>query len=289
MRQSNPQAANGQNDPESLLGKVSRELAALEKRDWELWLIVAITGMLVASGFLALIFPAAVLRGGNLRMELEVSRELFFGLLVLLVLFNTYMISRRLQLRRARGAVISMALQSELVRLQSFTDPLTEVYNRRSLDEMARRFTSRAARLGKPLTFMVIDADHFKEVNTRFGHLMGDFVLSEIAILLKAAVRGSDAVVRIGGDEFLIILADSSLEGGQVVATRIAKSLEDWNTAGHLDKFHMTLSIGLAEWASDKTLDEVLNEADRAMYSTKDARTNRPTSSTPSKPSDATD
>lgn len=277
MGQPKRQAANGQTQAESLLSKVNRELAWLERRDWELWLIVTVTGILVAAGFLALVFPAAILRGGSLRMEMQVSRELFLGLLALLVLLNTYVISRRLQLRRARASVISMAIQSELVRLQSFTDPLTEVYNRRSLDDMATRYIRRSERLGKPLTFMVVDADHFKEVNTRFGHLMGDFVLSEIAVLLKTAVRGSDAVVRMGGDEFLIILADSPLEGGEVVATRIAKFLEDWNTAGHLENFHMTLSIGLAEWASGKNLDQVLNEADQRMYSTKGARTSRPT------------
>jgi len=265
-------AESSPNHAEGLLGKVSRELAALEKRDWELWLIVTITGILVASGFLALVFPAAILRGGTVRMEFTVSRQLFLGLLVLLVLLNTYVISRRLQLRRARESVISMAIQSELVRLQSFTDPLTEVYNRRSLDDMATRYIARAKRLGKPLTFMEIDADYFKDVNTRFGHLMGDFVLSEIAVLLKSAVRGSDAVVRIGGDEFLIILADSALDGSQVVATRIARFLEDWNAAGHLKDFQLSLSIGLAEWAQDKTLDQILNEVDKRMYSTKDAR-----------------
>ncbi len=256
---------------ESVLAKVSRQMAAIEKRDWELWMIVAGTGILVGAGLIALVLPAAILREGNVHMEITVSRQLFIGLVALLILFNTYVIGRRLELRRTREAVISTALQNELARLQSFTDPLTEVYNRRSLDEMATRYISRAQRLGKPLSFILLDADEFKQVNTRFGHLTGDFVLAEIAALLRGAVRGSDAVVRYGGDEFLVILGDAPMAGGQVVASRITKSVDDWNAEGHLSGFKLTLSIGLTEMAPGKTLDQILNEADQNMYAAKEA------------------
>ena len=257
---------------ESVLAKVSRQLAAIEKRDMELWMIVLVTGILVGSGLLALAFPAAFLKQGNVHMEIDVSRELFLGLVALLILFNTYVISKRIELRRTRESVISGAMQNELIRLQSFTDPLTEVYNRRSLNEMAAKFTSRARRTGKSLCFMVIDLDRFKQVNTRFGHLTGDFVLAEMAALLTGAVRGSDAVVRFGGDEFLIILSDTSLAAGaEVVTSRITKDLEEWNGAGHLEGFKMGLSIGVAEWSEGKALDQILNEADKKMYSTKES------------------
>jgi diguanylate cyclase (GGDEF)-like protein len=258
-------------EADSVLAKVSRQLAAIEKRDWELWLIVVVTGILVGSGLLALTFPAAFLKQGNVHMEIDVSRELFLGLVAMLILFNTYVISKRIELRRTREAVISGAIQNELIRLQSFTDPLTEVYNRRSLDEMAAKFMSRAKRTKKPLCFVVIDVDRFKEVNTRFGHLTGDFVLAELAALLTGAVRGSDAVVRFGGDEFLVILSDTSLTAGaEVVTNRIAKDLEEWNHAGHLEGFKMGLSIGVAEWSEGKALEQILNEADKKMYTTKE-------------------
>lgn len=257
---------------DSVLAKVSQQLSALEKRDWELWLIVSGAGILVGAGFIALTFPSAILREGNFHMEFDVSRELFISLIALLILLNTYVISRRLELRRTRELVISTTIQSELIRLQSFTDPLTEVYNRRMLDDMFRCYVAHALRLKKPLTLMVVDVDRFKDINTRFGHLTGDFVLAEIASLLKAAVRGSDAVIRYGGDEFLIFLADSPLAGAEVVNARIAKSVEDWNAAGHLAHFELTLSIGLGEWKEGMTLDQTLDEADQKMYSTKEAR-----------------
>jgi diguanylate cyclase (GGDEF)-like protein len=248
---------------------VTQQLAALEKRDWELWIIVCLAGFLVAVGLLALIAPAAFVKQDEVHLQITVSRQLVVGLFVLLVLLNSYLITHRLELRRTRQRLISSTIQNELVRLQSFTDPLTEVYNRRSLEDMAGRFISHARRLESALTFMLIDVDRFKQVNTRFGHLTGDFVLAEVATLLRSSVRGSDAVVRYGGDEFLIILADTGALGARRVVERMRKYLLDWNASGHLEDFQLTLSIGMSEWSDGRTLDEVLDLADRAMYAEK--------------------
>ena len=258
-----------QKETESILGQVSKQLSSLEKRDWELWIVVSSTGILLGSGLLAILLPAAFLKADNFHLEITVSRQLAVGLLVLLVLMNTYLISRRIEVRRLRAQLISTTMQSELIRLQSFTDPLTEVYNRRSLDEMAGRFISHARRLGRPLSFLLIDLDRFKQVNTRFGHLTGDFVLAEIATLLKTSVRGCDAVVRYGGDEFLVILPDTPIAGVVKVVDRIKRCVAEWNKSRPLDDFELNLSIGTAEWRDGKTLDEILDSADRQMYAEK--------------------
>jgi diguanylate cyclase (GGDEF)-like protein len=249
---------------------ITQQLASIERRDWELWIIVSLAGFLVSVGLLALIIPAAFLKQEDIHFQITVSRQLVVGLFVLLGLLNGYLATRRLDLRRARQRLISTTIQNELVRLQSFTDPLTEVYNRRSLEDMAGRFISHARRLQSSLTFMLIDVDRFKEVNSRFGHLTGDLVLSEIATMLKSSVRGSDAVVRYGGDEFLVILADTSASDARTVVDRIRAHVKDWNKQGHLESFDLTLSIGRCEWTDGMTLDEVLDKADRAMYAEKD-------------------
>ena len=253
-------------EPQNAFSAITQQLAALEKRDWELWIIVCLAGILVAVGLLAVIAPAAFLKQGEVHFQITVSRQLVVGLFVLFTLLNAYLVTRRLDLRRTRQQLISSTIQNELVRLQSFTDPLTEVYNRRSLEDMAGRFISHARRLQNGLTFMLIDVDRFKEVNTRFGHLTGDVVLAEVATLLRSSVRGSDAVVRYGGDEFLIVLADTGAMGAGRVVQRIRKYLLDWNGSGHLDGFELNLSVGISEWSDGKTLDEMLDAADRAMY-----------------------
>jgi len=260
------------NQSHDTFSAVTQQLAALERRDWELWIIVCVAGVLVAVGLLALIAPAAFLKQDEVHLQITVSRQLVIGLFVLLVLLNTYLVTRRLDLRRTRQKLISSTIQNELVRLQSFTDPLTEVYNRRSLEDMAGRFISHARRLQNSLTFILIDVDRFKQVNTRFGHLTGDFVLAEVATLLRSSVRGSDAVVRYGGDEFLIILADTGALAARRVVERIKKYLLDWNSSEHLEDFQLTVSIGISEWSDGRTLDEMLDAADQAMYAEKDSR-----------------
>jgi diguanylate cyclase (GGDEF)-like protein len=260
-------------DCDNVMVNVNRELRRLEKRDWELWLIVTGTGILVGAALLAVLLPAAFLKSGSLHFEITVSKELACGLFVLLILANTYIVSRRIEFRQLRQKTISTAMQSELIRLQSFTDPLTEIYNRRSLEELAGRFIGQAKRLGHPLTFLLIDVDRFKEVNTRFGHLTGDFVLTEIATSLKASIRGTDVAIRYGGDEFLIALANTNAAGAATVVNRIQGFLAEWNQSSSLDDFTVSLSIGMAEWIDGKTLDEVLDLADRNMYEEKFQRT----------------
>jgi diguanylate cyclase (GGDEF)-like protein len=251
---------------EGVLARVCQQLTQLEKRDGELWLIISLAGLLVGAGLVAILFPAAFLKQGNIHFEISVSRPLVLGLVVLLTLLNTYLVSRRVEIRRLREELISRTIQQELVQQQSFTDPLTEIYNRHSLEEMAGRFIGQARRSKKPLTLMMIDVDRLKEVNTRFGHLTGDVVLASTAALLKHSVRGSDAVFRYGGDEFLIILADTSCSDARHVVERIRIGLAEWNRAGHLERFELDVSIGVSEWSEGKTLGGLLDSADNEMY-----------------------
>src|SRR5205823_12398108 len=256
---------------EGVLARVSQQLSKLEKRDWELWVIISIAGVLVSGGLLAILFRAAF-KEDSVHFEITVSRPLVIGLFVLLVLLNTYLVTKRFEVRRLREQIISSTLQNELTEQQSFTDPLTEIYNRRSLDQIAGQFISLARRRGTSLTFLMVDANNFKEVNTRFGHLTGDFVLAELGAILKASIRGSDAAVRYGGDEFLILLPDTKSVGAQKVADRINVRLDDWNKADNLEGFRFSVSIGAVEWTDGQRLDEVLDAADRKMYEQKNAR-----------------
>jgi diguanylate cyclase (GGDEF)-like protein len=253
---------------ESALARVSQQLSRLEKRDWELWAIVSLTGILVSVGLLLILIPGAF-KSETIHFEVSISRPLAIGLFVLLAFLNTYLVTKRFEVRRLREQLISSTLQNQVTEQQSFTDPLTEIYNRRSLDTIAGQFISQARRRKTPLTFLMVDADRFKQINTRFGHLTGDFVLAEIAAILKNSIRGSDAAVRYGGDEFLILLADTTSEGARNVVERIESKLEEWNGCGQLEDVRVSLSIGATEWRDGQTLDEVLDGADQKMYEDK--------------------
>ncbi|MGH9514917.1 MAG: GGDEF domain-containing protein [Terriglobales bacterium] len=263
-------------ESKSNLSRVTQQLSKLEKRDWELWTIVTITGILVSASLLAILFRAAFLTNDGMHFELTVSRPLAIGLFILLGLLNTYLVSKRFEVRRLREQVISTTLQNQVIEQQSFIDPLTEIYNRHSLDQTAGRFISQAIRRHVPLVFLMVDVNNFKQVNTRFGHLTGDFVLAEIASVLKSCIRASDAVIRYGGDEFLIILADTTEIGADKVTQRIHRKLDDWNDAGHLETFCVKVSIGAVEWHEGDGLDDMLDKADRRMYAQKPTRSTQP-------------
>jgi len=254
---------------ESLLARVTQQLYKLEKRDWELWTIISVTGLLASCAILAIALPGAFLNTSNIHFEITISRPLAVGLVVLVALLNTYLLGKRLELRQLREQIISTTLQTQMIEQQSFTDPLTEIYNRRSLDQIVTRFISQARRRKAPLTFLMVDMNKFKDINSRYGHLTGDFVLAEAANLLKCSIRGTDAVVRYGGDEFLILLADTTSEGAEHVIGRIVSHLADWNSARHVENLTLSLSVGAAEWRDGQTLDEVLDIADRRMYENK--------------------
>jgi diguanylate cyclase (GGDEF)-like protein len=134
---------------------------------------------------------------------------------------------------------------------------------------MVGRFICHARRLQNSLTFLLSDIDQFKDVNTRFGHLTGDVVLADTAALLKSSVRGSDAVFRYGGEEFLNVLADTSRTGAARVVERIGAYVLEWNRAENLQAFELSLSIGVSEWSDGMTLDQLLDEADRETYAAK--------------------
>src|SRR5215471_5387354 len=114
---------------ESLLGRVSEQLQSLEKRDWELWAIISITGVLASLGILAFVVPSAFLKNDSVHFEISVSKSMAVGLVVLIALLNTYLVGKRLEIRRLCEEVISNTLQKQVIEQQSFMDPLTEIYN----------------------------------------------------------------------------------------------------------------------------------------------------------------
>jgi len=169
-------------------------------------------------------------------------------------------------------AIARIRLQNEL-KEQAIRDPLTGVYNRRYFNEVIEQELIRSKRYEHPIGFLMIDVDNFKRINDRFGHQVGDRVLCEVANLLAEQVRGSDLVVRYGGDEFLVMLIETDGQA-EAVETRIREAVKERNETGESFPFPITLSIGTAHWDPKKreSIEQVLARADKRMYASKGAR-----------------
>jgi len=156
------------------------------------------------------------------------------------------------------------------------TDYLTGTLNRRALSARAIDEKQRSKRNKKPISILMLDIDHFKKINDTFGHEVGDDALKELVLLIGETLRTSDALGRVGGEEFVLLLPETSFEGAKVLAERIRTRIEN-NVLKTSDdqELTMTVSGGLAEWSADQSYEEVLNLADERLYKAKNAGRNR--------------
>ncbi|MGH9433968.1 MAG: GGDEF domain-containing protein [Terriglobia bacterium] len=246
--------------------ELERQIKSLDGRDFHLWSMGLLITLMVAAGFLALVLPNLMWGLGTLRVDGRYLPQLFFGFVAMIVLFNVYALDRKRSLRRTREELVRQLIRNQTVEMLSFLDPLTEIYNRRSLDEIIAREANRARRRGTPLTFAMIDVDRFKSVNTQFGHLVGDRVLYEIARMLKSTFRNSDYIIRYGGDEFLVVMTDTREDQAERAIERLQGEVQQWNTANSLPGYVMGLSCGLSSYQRGADVQKLIEIADSNMY-----------------------
>jgi diguanylate cyclase (GGDEF)-like protein len=155
-------------------------------------------------------------------------------------------------------------------------DPLTGLYNRRQFESLARAELGRSQRYMRPCSFLMSDIDHFKQVNDTFGHEMGDWVLKTVATILATARREADVVARFGGEEFVIMLPETTPEAAAMVAERIRSMVAANSMAIEDATLNVTISAGVGEvTASSASIEAVLRDADRALYEAKQTGRNR--------------
>jgi diguanylate cyclase (GGDEF)-like protein len=187
----------------------------------------------------------------------------------------------RIYLREASPVLEAKQLMSTL-RESSLHDPMTGLHNRRFLQEYAETLVSSVERNRSSVTVMMIDMDYFKKVNDEYGHEAGDTVLKVLARTLKELVRGSDIVVRYGGEEFLILLLETNVEVGVTVAEKIRAVVEETKIEIPGAVLQKTLSIGVAGYMEDDTAFwQVVKYADMALYQAKELGRNRVVRYTP--------
>jgi len=169
-------------------------------------------------------------------------------------------------------------LLKKLHRMASL-DALTQVYGRRFFMETCMVEVNRVARYGGSLPFILIDIDHFKQVNDTFGHVAGDLVLQNVTSTFRNVLRASDIVGRYGGEEFAILLPETDFEGSRNLAERLCNEVKNTTTVYEGSRINVTISVGIAYFSTNESvkgisgqalLDKLLKEADKALYRAKD-------------------
>ena len=154
------------------------------------------------------------------------------------------------------------------------TDLLTNIYNRRGLLAVSERDVKLALRHQRPLSVVMFDLDHFKSVNDAYGHPVGDRVLCDVASTVRREIRNTDLFGRIGGEEFLLVLPDTSVETSLQLAERLRRCIAEDVAVGTYFT-HITASFGVAQLGEGSTLESLMLEADHALYRAKANGRNR--------------
>ncbi|HEY4105542.1 MAG TPA: diguanylate cyclase [Polyangiaceae bacterium] len=176
--------------------------------------------------------------------------------------------------RELGGPLRMAALIDESQRLAT-TDPLTGLANRRALLKALQIELALAQRHALPLTFCLMDVDHFKNVNDVHGHAAGDQVLAAIGDLLRRSLRVPDVPARWGGEEFVVVLKQTDQGGALIAAERIRKAAAALEIVVNGEKIPVTVSIGVSEFCPGDTAETLIDRADRAMYRAKSGGRNR--------------
>src|SRR5258707_2395881 len=245
--------------------ELAREFQKIEKRDWWVWGYTIFVVFLLAFAVIAFSLPA-VRRGAETIFQINMV-DVVFGLIALVVLFNAYVISKGTGIKRLRRQLAEKQGHSDLLRNLAMVDPLTGLYNRRFAEQRLAAEVARSERKGHPLTILTLDLNNFKQINDTYGHPAGDQVLQEFAARLNNVIRGGDLAVRLGGDEFLVLLPECTSQQLQLVLGRLGSLQVDW--PGH--EIPITFFAGSKQYELGELPEEMLARADEVLYARKRA------------------
>ena len=259
--------------PESRLREIQASLRKLERRDWWLWVLAIVVMLLLTLAVISLSFPG-LLKFEDPFFQFSLNQAVR-GLVGLVLLFNTYTIYQQVMIKRLRrqlseqlDAMSRLQSRAQEFHKQATIDVLTGLYIRRFGEQRLEAEAERSRRYGHPLTLVAIDLNDFKQINDRYGHPAGDLVLKEFAERLNGAIRVSDIAVRMGGDEFLVLLPECPADQVQTLLARLSPL--EVHHQGQTIPVHF--SAGWVGYERGETPEQFLERADQTLYADKRAR-----------------
>ena len=247
-------------------------LRRLDRRQWWLWSSTVLVLILLTVAVASFAFPAMLsIEQQTYSFYLNQSVRALVGLVLL---FAVYLVYQQMMIMKIRNQIADQVhsltkvenLTNEVYKLAAL-DQLTGLYNRRSGEQRLAEEISRAVRHERPLTVLLMDLDGLKQINDRLGHAAGDMVLKGFSERLQRAIRGSDLAVRLGGDEFMVLLPECRADEVRHVVARV----EGLEVQYSVEKIPCRFSRGWTDYRPGETSEELLKRADEALYSNKRA------------------
>jgi two-component system cell cycle response regulator len=250
--------------------KLQQALRRLERQDWWLWWAAVIVMLMLTVAVVSLSLPTLMEdRHSFFQFHLEQAVR---GLVGLVLLFNTYTIYQQVLIRRLRtqmaGQIEMMAnlrLRANEYHKLAMIDPLTGLYNRRFAEQRLQAEVDRSRRYGHPITVLLIDLNDFKQINDKHGHVVGDLVLKEFGARLARSIRVSDLAVRMGGDEFMVLLPECPQDQVPGLLGRIGKVEVEYRGA----RIPVGFCSGFAGFEAGESPEQLLDRADQTLYAEK--------------------
>ncbi|MER8571649.1 GGDEF domain-containing protein [Mesorhizobium sp. M1338] len=199
------------------------------------------------------------------------ATALFFGIFFIYPLIR----KQATEEGKLRAMTVSLSARSETLEHAALTDGLTGMQNRRYFDDALKEYLEEFRRIEKPVGLMILDLDHFKQVNDTHGHDVGDEVLKAVANCLKDMTRYHDVVARLGGEEFAVVTPNMDADLLGKFAERIRKAIANMSVLSGNVRLKITTSVGLAVWDRKETAEEFYRRADRQLYEAKRQGRNR--------------
>lgn len=253
-----------------LTEQIRTNMRRIARRQWRLWSTAAFVTMLLTVGIASFTFPGLMLHDST-----SFLKEAVRGLIGIVLLFIFYVVHQQLQISRVQEllanqleAISQIELRTEEVYQIAVLDPLTGIHNRRFGEQRLSVEMARAQRFGSPLSVAMLDLDHLKQVNDNLGHAAGDELIKYFASRLVKAIRGCDLAVRLGGDEFLLILPECKSDDIHHVLGRLTAMKFAYNEMFRI----VTFSSGWAHYQAGDSLGELLGRADESLYGNKRAK-----------------
>jgi diguanylate cyclase (GGDEF)-like protein len=260
----------------SLQPEAFREhMRKLDRRQWWLWSSAVLILVLLTIAVASFAFPAMLnlesLEHGFYSFYLNQAIRALVGIVLVFAVYVVYQQTMIIRMRNQLADQIEslakvQTLTDEVYKLAAL-DQLTGLYNRRSGEQRLAEEISRAVRHERPLTILLADLDGLKQINDRLGHAAGDLVLKSFSERLRKAIRGSDLAVRLGGDEFLVLLPECRADEVRHVLNRLDGLEVEYDGA----KIPVRFSRGWTDYKPGETAEELLRRGDEALYENKRA------------------